>query len=108
MAVVKQFNPLEATGVDASLSSTDFCNRVHNSGVKWVHGFCDKLPFENDSFDVVINVESSHCYDDFGQFLNEVHTTLTFACLLSKPYNDPILGSPCPSRRWIFSPSGPP
>ena len=35
-----------------------------------------KLPFDDHSFDVVYNVESSHCYSDMSQFVHEVHRVL--------------------------------
>ena len=34
------------------------------------------LPFEPSSFDVVLSVESSHCYPDFNGFAREVARTL--------------------------------
>merc|ERR1712045_162299 len=35
-----------------------------------------ELPFEDNSFDIVIDVESSHVYSDFPRFLKEVHRVL--------------------------------
>ena len=35
-----------------------------------------KLPFEDNSFDVVYNVESSHCYSDMNTFVDEVYRVL--------------------------------
>ena len=34
------------------------------------------MPFEDNAFDVVINVESSHCYASMEKFLNEVKRVL--------------------------------
>ncbi|GIS42930.1 MAG: hypothetical protein Ct9H90mP15_09700 [Candidatus Neomarinimicrobiota bacterium] len=34
------------------------------------------MPFDNDSYDVIINVESSHCYPSIPQFLSEVKRVL--------------------------------
>ena len=39
-------------------------------------GDAENLPFEDNSFDAIINVESSHCYGNVEQFLREVHRVL--------------------------------
>ncbi len=39
-------------------------------------GDAEHLPFERESFDVVLNVESSHCYPSMKQFLSEAHRVL--------------------------------
>ena len=39
-------------------------------------GDSEKIPFENESFDVVLNVESSHCYGNIPLFLAEVKRVL--------------------------------
>ena len=44
--------------------------------VKLVAGDAQQLPFASSSFDVVLNLESSHCYRDFGRFLEEVTRVL--------------------------------
>eukprot|EP00931_Biecheleriopsis_adriatica_P045734 TRINITY_DN26191_c0_g1_i1.p1 TRINITY_DN26191_c0_g1~~TRINITY_DN26191_c0_g1_i1.p1 ORF type:complete len:333 (-),score=48.57 TRINITY_DN26191_c0_g1_i1:110-1051(-) len=46
------------------------------SPLVFVQGDAQDIPFPDDSFDVVINVESSHNYPDFGQFLQEVRRVL--------------------------------
>ncbi|WP_373155955.1 class I SAM-dependent methyltransferase, partial [Mycobacterium marinum] len=45
----------------------------HNlPGLDFVRGDAENLPFEDESFDVVLNVEASHCYPHFSRFLAEV------------------------------------
>jgi ubiquinone/menaquinone biosynthesis C-methylase UbiE len=44
--------------------------------VKFVHGDAMKLPFENETFDVVYNVESSHTYPDYRKFVDEARRVL--------------------------------
>ena len=34
------------------------------------------MPFESNTFDIIINVESSHCYDSMNKFINEVTRVL--------------------------------
>ncbi len=69
--------PKHVTGLDIAASQIAFCRRVHgNSVIEFIAGSAESLPFENDSFDVVINVESSFCYGDMAAFLAEVDRVL--------------------------------
>ena len=42
----------------------------------YINGNSMDLPFEDETFDVVLNVESSHCYDKFEKFVTEVRRVL--------------------------------
>jgi len=54
-----------------------FCRERHRvPGLEFVAGDAEKLPFAAGSFDVVINVEASHCYPAFPRFLAEVARVL--------------------------------
>lgn len=44
--------------------------------VEFVAGGAQQLPFASSSFDVVLNLESSHCYGHFDQFVAEVTRVL--------------------------------
>ena len=44
--------------------------------VKLVAGDAQQLPFASSSFDVVLNLESSHCYSQFDRFMVEVARVL--------------------------------
>ena len=46
------------------------------AGAGFVCGDASRLPFADASFDVVLNIESSHCYPDFAAFLAEVRRVL--------------------------------
>ena len=75
--VKKYHNPETITGVDFSTSAVKRCNRNNKSdGIAFVVGDAENLPFNNDSFDAVINVESSHCYESMNRFLGEVKKVL--------------------------------
>lgn len=69
--------PRTMTGVDLSANAVALCNanQAHN-GLSFRVGNAEALPFEDASFDVVINVESSHCYGSVEDFLSEVHRVL--------------------------------
>ncbi len=52
-------------------------NDVHNiPGLDFVQGDAENLPFPDESFDVVLNVEASHAYPHFDRFLSEVQRVL--------------------------------
>jgi ubiquinone/menaquinone biosynthesis C-methylase UbiE len=69
--------PAAVIGLDASADAIAFCERRHReAGLSFVHGHAERLPFEAASFDVVLNVESSHCYLDLPGFFFEVARVL--------------------------------
>ena len=72
--IVKNLKPLKAIGVDYSQQQVNFCQRTYASlsGLSYVWGDAENLPLENESVDLVINVESSHCYGNFEKFVSEV------------------------------------
>ncbi|NBE80071.1 class I SAM-dependent methyltransferase [Micromonospora rubida] len=51
--------------------------------LRFVHGDAEDLPFEDDSVDVLVNIESSHTYPDLGRFLREVKRVLRPGGMLS-------------------------
>ena len=77
-AYIKQYHkPAEMVGVDFSAKAVALCNEVYNiPGLSFVQGDAEDLPFEDNSFDAVINVESSHCYGSVDAFLNQVRRVL--------------------------------
>ncbi len=75
---VKRYHqPKTMTGVDYSSKAVAFCREKHQvEGLRYEHGDAENLPFEDASFDAVINVESSHCYAVMARFLSEVNRVL--------------------------------
>ncbi|UCH10120.1 MAG: class I SAM-dependent methyltransferase, partial [Fidelibacterota bacterium] len=70
-------NPRQMVGVDIASEAVDFCNRTHTQdGLSYKVGDAEKLPFEDDTMDVVLNLESSHCYPSMDAFLGEVKRVL--------------------------------
>lgn len=66
-----------STGLDLAEKAIEFCNKTYQSdGLDYVAGSADELPFEDEKFDAVVNVESSHTYPDFDDFIAEVHRVL--------------------------------
>ncbi len=75
--LMRTLGPASYTGLDLNPVGLDFCRRKHQlPGLDFVAGNAEKLPFPDQSFDVVINVEASHCYPRFTQFLDEVARVL--------------------------------
>lgn len=75
---VKRYHrPKHLTGVDFSAKAVRFCQENHKrEGLSFVHGDAENLPFDDESFEAVINVESSHCYGSMPAFLHQVHRVL--------------------------------
>lgn len=71
--VARYRQPRSMTGVDFSSKAIAFCrNHYRVEGLSFLHGDAERLPLPADSFDAVINVESSHCYNSMERFLREV------------------------------------
>jgi SAM-dependent methyltransferase len=64
-------------GLDFSSQAVDFCQRTHCAeGLSFVAGDAERLPFADERFDAVINVESAHCYASPEDFMAEVKRVL--------------------------------
>src|SRR6478735_3019444 len=75
--LARTMEPAKYTGLDLNASGVEFCKKRHLfPGLDFVQGDAENLPFPDASFDVVINVEASHCYPNFARFLAEVARVL--------------------------------
>jgi ubiquinone/menaquinone biosynthesis C-methylase UbiE len=75
--LMRTLGPSSYTGLDLNPVGLDFCRKKHQlPGLDFVEGNAERLPFPDQSFDAVINVEASHCYPQFPQFLDEVARVL--------------------------------
>ena len=77
--------PRRMVGLDYSENAIEFCNDSYCvEGLVFIAGDAESLPFSSNSFDVVVNVESSHCYRSMEAFLMQVKRVLrrggTFLC----------------------------
>ncbi len=64
-------------GVDFCKKALAFCNEHYSiEGLSFKAGDAESLPFDDNSFDVVVNVESSHCYGSMDAFLMQVSRVL--------------------------------
>lgn len=75
--LMRTLRPASYTGLDFNLAGIAFCRDRYNlPGLDFVQGDAENLPFVDQSFDAVINIEASHCYPRFPRFLAEVARVL--------------------------------
>ena len=75
--LVRTLGPASYTGLDLNSAGVDSCRKRHQlPGLDFVQGNAENLPFPDQSFDAVINIEASHCYPQFPRFLAEVARVL--------------------------------
>ena len=67
-------HPKSITGLDYSKSAIKLSNELHGNvdNLFFKLGDAENLPFKDNTFDAVINIESSHCYGNMERFLSEV------------------------------------
>jgi ubiquinone/menaquinone biosynthesis C-methylase UbiE len=76
--LTRHFKPRTLTGVDLAIDAIRCCGLGQSyPNLGYLVGDSEKLPFCDESFDVVVNVESSHGYVSMSQFLNNVCRVLT-------------------------------
>jgi ubiquinone/menaquinone biosynthesis C-methylase UbiE len=75
--VAEHFGVARLTGLDFSHKAIEFARGHHGDPrLRFVRGDAEALPFADASFDVVLNVESSHCYPNMPRFAAEVARVL--------------------------------
>jgi SAM-dependent methyltransferase len=104
-ALLTRFGPSEVTGVDLSPAAIAFCARTHRDPrASFLVGDAQALPFPNAVFDVVTNVESSHCYPDVIAFYREVARVLVRGGRFL--YADLLATASLPTRRKALEACG--
>ena len=75
--LVRTLGPASYTGLDLNRAGIDFCRKRHQlPGLDFVCGNAENLPFADQSFDAVINIEAASYYPRFPRFLAEVARVL--------------------------------
>jgi ubiquinone/menaquinone biosynthesis C-methylase UbiE len=75
--IKRYLGPAAYTGLDLNPSGIAFCKKRHTMpGLDFVQGDAQDLPFPDQSFDAVINVESANYYPDQARFFDEVARVL--------------------------------
>jgi fatty-acid O-methyltransferase len=74
---VRYHAPAEVVGVDLIAGQVEFCQSTHHApNLRFQQADAQSLPFADGSFDVVTNIESSHCYPNREAFYSEVRRVL--------------------------------
>ena len=69
--------PEQYIAIDISKNITKECNKYHNvPGLKFYTGEAENIPFEDKSFDAVINIESARAYENVDKFFSETYRVL--------------------------------
>ena len=75
--IADYLNPKKIIGIDFSQENIKLaCQTYEQSNLSFQLGDAEALPFDSDSFDVVLNLESSHCYGSMTRFIQEVYRVL--------------------------------
>jgi SAM-dependent methyltransferase len=75
--IKRYLGPASYTGLDLNPTGVAFCRKRHQEpGLDFVQGDAQDLPFPDQSFDAVVNVESANYYPDQAKFFNEVARVL--------------------------------
>jgi ubiquinone/menaquinone biosynthesis C-methylase UbiE len=75
--VMRYLQPRSMTGLDRTRRAIVFCRRHYDTpGLTFVRGDAEALEFDANTFDAVVNVESSHCYGGMDRFLAGVRRVL--------------------------------
>lgn len=75
--LARTLRPATYTGIDLNPAGIRLCEQRHVvDGLSFFRGNAEALPFTSETVDVVINIEASHCYSRFPQFLHEVARVL--------------------------------
>ena len=75
--ICRALGPKSVTGLDLAGAAVALSRKLHTDPqLRFVQGSSDEMPFDDESFDAVVNVESSHCYGPLERFLSEVHRVL--------------------------------
>ncbi len=75
--LAQAMKPHDYIGMDLAQSAVELANKQYQlPNLKFIQGSAEKIPLEDQSVDVVINVESCHAYGSVDQFLSEVKRVL--------------------------------
>jgi SAM-dependent methyltransferase len=75
--MMRYHSPATVVGVDLVEDNIEACVKLHAAaGLSFVQGDAESLQFPDASFDVVVNIESSHSYPAMQSFLDEVYRLL--------------------------------
>jgi len=75
--LVRYHQPKQVIGLDQSALQVNWCNkRFKDEGINFVAGDAQDIPFPDEAFDVVTNIESACHYPDKSRFYAQVRRVL--------------------------------
>jgi ubiquinone/menaquinone biosynthesis C-methylase UbiE len=75
--ITRYLEPRSYVGVDLSENGIRFCNTHHDvPKLRFVRGDAESLPFDDEQFDALVNVESSRAYNHIEKFFAEAYRVL--------------------------------
>ena len=75
--ISRYFEPRSVTGLDLSPRAIALCRRRYaRTGLSFRQGDAEAIPLADRAFDVVVNVETSHCYLSMERAMSEVSRVL--------------------------------
>ena len=76
--IAKTYKPKKLIGFDFSKDAVGLANEWYasQSNLSFKEGNAESLPLEDNSQDIIYNVESSHCYGNVEAFVKEVYRAL--------------------------------
>ena len=76
--MARYHTPANVTGLDYSPDTVKRARQLNadTANITFEQGDAENLPFPDASFDIVVNIESSHCYGNVGAFVHEVARVL--------------------------------
>jgi ubiquinone/menaquinone biosynthesis C-methylase UbiE len=75
--IAENYQPASLIGIDIEKSGINFANRQYNyDNLSFITGNAEHIPLNENSSDIVLNVESSHRYPDMSRFVYEVKRIL--------------------------------
>jgi phthiocerol/phenolphthiocerol synthesis type-I polyketide synthase E len=75
--ITQFFEPKSVCGLDLSPAAIAFCRSTHrHERISFCVGDAERLIFDDESFDVVLNIESSQSYGDIHAFYRQVFRVL--------------------------------
>ncbi len=75
--IASYLKPKKIIGIDFSQENIQVARQTYRqTNLSFQLGDAEALPMDSDSFDVVLNLESSHCYGSMTRFIQEVYRVL--------------------------------
>jgi ubiquinone/menaquinone biosynthesis C-methylase UbiE len=75
-AILKYLKPLSLDACDMNQQNIEYCLKYQPPEINFKQAYAQSLTYTDNFFDIVINVESSHCYNNYPLFFQEVNRVL--------------------------------